>query len=72
MLDNKSVIIGYSGHAYVVGDSYISKGNNIDYYTNLIEVTSRKNRHGSDFSFYLDWDINRGVIKELYDYSPPA
>ena len=39
--------------------------------TNLIEVTSRKNRHGSDFSFFLDWDINRGVIKELYDYSPP-
>jgi len=40
VLDNKSVIIGYSGHAYVVGDSYISMGNNIDYYTNLIEVTS--------------------------------
>jgi acetyltransferase EpsM len=38
VLDNKSVIIGYSGHAYVVGDSYFSKGNNIDYYTNLIEV----------------------------------
>ena len=38
MLDNKSVIIGYSGHAYVVGDSYFSKGSNIDYYTNLIEV----------------------------------
>ncbi len=40
MLDNKSVIIGYSGHAYVVGDSFISKGNNIDYYTNLNEVIS--------------------------------
>jgi sugar O-acyltransferase (sialic acid O-acetyltransferase NeuD family) len=40
VLDNKSVIIGYSGHAYVVGDSYISKGNKIDYYTNLIKVTS--------------------------------
>ena len=39
--------------------------------TNLIEVVSRKNRHGSDFGFYLDWDINRGIIKELYDYSPP-
>jgi sugar O-acyltransferase (sialic acid O-acetyltransferase NeuD family) len=38
VLDNKSVIIGYSGHAYVVGDSYFSKGSNIDYYTNLIEV----------------------------------
>jgi acetyltransferase EpsM len=39
VLDNKSIIIGYSGHAYVVGDAYTSKGNEIDYYTNLIEVT---------------------------------
>ena len=38
--------------------------------TNLIEVVSRKNRHGSEFAFYLDWDINRGIIKELYDYNP--
>jgi acetyltransferase EpsM len=38
VLDNKSIIIGYSGHAYVVGDSYISNGNKIDYYTNLVEV----------------------------------
>ena len=35
--------------------------------TNIIEVISRKNRHGTDFGFYLDWDFNRGVIKELYD-----
>lgn len=35
--------------------------------TNLIEVVSRKNRHGKDFSFYLDWDIDRGIIKELYE-----
>lgn len=39
--------------------------------TNLIEVVSRKNRHGSEFAFYLDWEINRGIIKELYDYNPP-
>jgi len=38
--------------------------------TNLIEVISRKNRHGSNFGFYLDWDINRGIIKELHDYNP--
>ncbi len=38
MLDYKSIIIGYSGHAYVVADSYISNGNTINYYTNLIEV----------------------------------
>ena len=39
--------------------------------TNMIEVVSRKNRHGHEFDFYLDWDINRGIIKELYDYVPP-
>jgi len=39
VLDNKSIIIGYSGHAYVVGEAYTSKGNEIDYYTNLIEVS---------------------------------
>ena len=38
--------------------------------TNLIEVVSRKNRHGHEFDFHLDWDINRGIIKELYDYVP--
>ena len=35
--------------------------------TNIIEVVSRKNRHGTDFDFFLDWDINRGIIKEIYD-----
>lgn len=38
MLDNKNVIIGYSGHAYVVAESYISKGNTLGYYTNLLKV----------------------------------
>ncbi len=38
MLDNKSVIIGYSGHAYVVVDSYLSNGNLLNYYTNLVNV----------------------------------
>ena len=38
MLDNKNVIIGYSGHAYVVAESYISKGNTLEYYTNLLKV----------------------------------
>jgi replicative DNA helicase len=35
--------------------------------SNVMEVVSRKNRHGTDFAFYLDWDLNRGIIKELYD-----
>jgi replicative DNA helicase len=35
--------------------------------TNMIEVVSRKNRHGHEFNFYLDWDINRGIVKEIYE-----
>ena len=38
MLDNKSVIIGYSGHAYVVAESYLSRGNSLEFYTNLLKV----------------------------------
>lgn len=35
--------------------------------SNVMEIVSRKNRHGTEFGFYLDWDLNRGVITELYD-----
>ena len=35
--------------------------------TQMIEVVSRKNRHGSEFGMYLDWDINRGIVKEIYE-----
>ena len=38
--------------------------------TNIIEVVSRKNRHGTDYAFYLDWDIDRGIVKEIYDDIP--
>lgn len=38
MLDNKSVIIGYSGHAYVVVESYLSNGNSLEYYTSINKV----------------------------------
>jgi replicative DNA helicase len=38
---------------------------------NRMEVVSRKNRHGPDFSFYLDWDINTGVVKEVFDVEQP-
>jgi sugar O-acyltransferase (sialic acid O-acetyltransferase NeuD family) len=38
VLDNKNVIVGYSGHAYVVAESFLSKGNSLEYYTNLIKV----------------------------------
>jgi hypothetical protein len=33
----------------------------------MVEVVSRKNRHGQDFNVFLDWDINRGIIKEIYE-----
>ncbi len=35
--------------------------------TNIMEIVCRKNRHGTDFDFYLDWDLNRGVVKEIYE-----
>ena len=38
MLDNKNVIIGYSGHAYVVAESFISNGNTLNFYTDLKET----------------------------------
>lgn len=38
--------------------------------TDMIEVVSRKNRHGQDFRFFLDWDINRGIIQPIYENLP--
>jgi sugar O-acyltransferase (sialic acid O-acetyltransferase NeuD family) len=38
VLENKTAIIGYGGHAYVVAESYMSNGNSLNYYTNLIQV----------------------------------
>ena len=35
--------------------------------SNIMEIISRKNRHGTEFGFYLDWDLNRGIVKEVYD-----
>ncbi len=40
MLDNKTVIIGYSGHAYVVAESYIANGGIISFYTDLKEAST--------------------------------
>jgi replicative DNA helicase len=33
---------------------------------NMIEIVARKNRNGPLFSGYLDWDIDRGIVKELF------
>lgn len=35
--------------------------------SNIMEIVSRKNRHGTDFGVYLDWDLNRGIVKEVYE-----
>jgi replicative DNA helicase len=35
--------------------------------SNIMEIVSRKNRHGTEFAFYLDWDLNRGIVTEVYD-----
>jgi sugar O-acyltransferase (sialic acid O-acetyltransferase NeuD family) len=40
VLDNKTVIVGYSGHAYVVAESYIANGGNISFYADLKEASN--------------------------------
>lgn len=32
----------------------------------LVEIACRKNRHGSMFDFYLEWDIDRGIVNEKF------
>lgn len=34
--------------------------------SDLVEIACRKNRHGSMFNFYLDWDIDRGIVNEKF------
>lgn len=35
--------------------------------SNLIEVEGTKNRYGSLFSGYLDWDIDNGILREVFE-----
>lgn len=32
----------------------------------VVEIVSRKNRHGGEFALYLEWDINSGKINETF------
>ena len=32
--------------------------------TNIIEIVSRKNRHGQEFDFWLDWDLGTGIVRD--------
>ena len=66
MSDNKNVIVGYSGHAYVVAESYLSKGNSLEYYTNLIKAN--KNPFNLAYlgcetdSNFQGWDLKLAYI----------
>lgn len=40
MLDYKTVIIGYSGHAYVVAESFLANGNALNYYADIKEASN--------------------------------
>lgn len=38
--------------------------------SNMVEIVCRKNRNGPLFSGFLDWDIDRGIVKEDFNFSP--
>ena len=71
MLDNKSAIIGYSGHAYVVADSFISKGQLLNYYSNLNKVD--KNPFNLEYlgcetdSDFKGWEMGLSFILGIGD-----
>ncbi len=71
MLDNKSVIIGYSGHAYVVAESYIANGGNISFYTDLKETPNNPfNLAYLGFEFapnFKGWDLSLKYILGIGD-----
>jgi replicative DNA helicase len=35
--------------------------------SDIMEIVSRKNRHGSEFGLFLNWDIDTGVITETFE-----
>jgi replicative DNA helicase len=35
--------------------------------SNIVEIVCRKNRNGPLFAGFLDWDIDRGIVKETFD-----
>ena len=66
MLENKTAIIGYGGHAFVVAESHLSNGNSLDYYTNLIKVDNNPFNLAylgceADSNF-KGWDMNLAFI----------
>ena len=71
MLDNKTVIVGYSGHAYVVAESYIANGGNICFYSDLNEAS----KNPFDLTYlgfesdpnYKGWEISFKYILGIGD-----
>ena len=71
MLDNKNIIIGYSGHAYVVAESYLSNGGTLNFYAALKEATNNPfnlaylgfESHPS----FKGWDMNQKFILGIGD-----
>jgi sugar O-acyltransferase (sialic acid O-acetyltransferase NeuD family) len=71
VLGNNTVIIGYGGHAYVVAESYIANGGNINYYTDLKEAPNNPFNleylgFESDPNF-KGWDISLKYILGIGD-----
>ncbi len=71
MLENKTVIVGYSGHAYVVAESYIANGGSISFYADLKEAT----QNPFDFAYlglesdpnFKGWDVSFKYILGIGD-----
>ena len=72
MSDNNNIaIIGYSGHAFVVAETYIEMGKKIDYYTNLQKCLNNplKLKYlGFEFDEnFLGWEMNLKFILGVGD-----
>jgi sugar O-acyltransferase (sialic acid O-acetyltransferase NeuD family) len=71
VLENKTAIIGYGGHAYVVAESNLSNGNSLNYYTNLFQV--EKNPYNLEYlgcesdSNFKAWDKSLAFILGIGD-----
>jgi sugar O-acyltransferase (sialic acid O-acetyltransferase NeuD family) len=71
VLDNKTLIIGYSGHAYVLVESYIKNGGSISFYADLKEAPNNPFNlkylgFESDANF-KGWDMTLNYILGIGD-----
>jgi sugar O-acyltransferase (sialic acid O-acetyltransferase NeuD family) len=71
MSSSKIVMVGYSGHAYVIAESYIANGNNLNYYSEKIKSSSNPFNleylgFESDANF-KGWDLTLNYILGIGD-----